>query len=227
VNADSFSKLKEFDSLTRARNKHLAAIKEQEDRLLKLHKQKSEKIMQTEKLKQEMHSLQQLYFDTENKMKQNESQAARLTDIGGDEQKIIIFKQEAAQLEDVLLEQLEKLESIQQELKENGEFLKGLEKTLVEISQEAEEEIKLEQTSIDQLELRIHLIEEELPTECRSLLQRTLNKKLALGPFTRIENGSCFFCRYKISRIEESEIDMQKQLKTCPQCSRIFLPYGS
>jgi predicted nucleic acid-binding Zn-ribbon protein len=52
-------------------------------------------------------------------------------------------------------------------------------------------------------------------------------KNLAHGPFTRIDQGSCFLCRYKISRVEESEIDMQKALKICPQCSRIFLPYGA
>jgi predicted nucleic acid-binding Zn-ribbon protein len=87
-------------------------------------------------------------------------------------------------------------------------------------------EVADQKQKVVQAQMRIKLIEDELPTDFKSVLERTLKKNLALGPFTRNENGSCFFCRYKISKLDESEIDMQKQLKTCPQCSRIFLPYG-
>ena len=106
-------------------------------------------------------------------------------------------------------------------------FLSGLEKTYLEIEVEVKAEISEHQKGIEQSQMRMKLIEEELPADFRSTLERTLKKNLAVGSFTRIDQGSCFFCRYKISRTEESEIDMQKNLKVCPQCTRIFLPYGT
>ena len=98
---------------------------------------------------------------------------------------------------------------------------------MLEIESEvAEEKGKLEK-ELHSISLRVDLLKEELPSDFRQVLERVSARKLAHGPFTRIEGGSCYFCRYKISRLDESEVDMQKQLKICPQCSRIFLPYGS
>lgn len=227
MSTEWFLKLKEYDSLSKMRNTHLKALKEQDDRLSSLNEKRHEKNLQTEKLKQELISEQQNYFETEKKLKSCEEQATRLRDIGGDENKIQQYLKEATQLEDSLFASLEKTESLQGEIEETKTFLTGIEKTIQEIQAEVNSEKETAQKAIDQLDLRLKLIEEELPSNFQTLLKKTLAKNLAIGPFTRIESGSCFFCRYKISRIEESEVDMQQQLKTCPQCMRIFLPYGS
>jgi predicted nucleic acid-binding Zn-ribbon protein len=227
VTADWFLKLKEFDSLEKMRISHLKAIKDQEDRLKHLNVKRQEQQKVQEILKAELHSLQQAYFETEKKLKICEEQASRLKDLGGDSDKIDRYQKDAATLEDDLFAILEKIESHQESIQEKKTFLAGIENTIQEIKSEVEAEIKEHSKAIEQLELRLKLIKAELPSHFKDALERTLKKNLALGPFTRVDQGSCYFCRYKISRIDESEIDMQRALKFCPQCSRLFLPYGS
>ena len=227
MTADWFLKLKEFDSLEKMRISHLKAIKDQEDRLQHLNVKRQEQQKVQEILKAELHSLQQAYFETEKKLKICEEQASRLKDLGGDSDKIDRYQKDAATLEDDLFAILEKIESHQESIQEKKTFLAGIENTIQEIKSEVEAEIKEHSKAIEQLELRLKLIKDELPSDFKDALERTLKKNLALGPFTRVDQGSCYFCRYKISRIDESEIDMQRALKFCPQCSRLFLPYGS
>lgn len=227
MSAEWFFKLKEFDSLGKMKNAHLKAIQEQSGRLEKLNVRRQDQLSEVAELKSELLSVQQTYFETEKMMNQAEEQAQRLRDMGGDEGKIAKFKSEAEGFETSLFEMLERTEAIGISIEENKTFLAGLEKTINEIEDEVKSETAKEQLAVEQASMRMKLIEEELPDDFRKTLERTLKKNLAVGPFTRIDQGSCFFCRYKISRTEESEIDMQKNLKTCPQCTRIFLPFGT
>ncbi len=227
MSAEWFFKLKEFDSLGKMRINHLKVIQEQEQRLTKLNIRRQEQLDEASGLKSELLSVQQNYFEAEKKMNTCEEQASRLKAVGGDEAKIANFQKEATALEDSLFAFLERTEAIQQELEDKKTFLAGLEKTYQEIESEVKVELQDNQKGVSQADLRMKLILEELPSGFRETLERTLKKNLAVGSFTRIDNGSCFFCRYKISRTDESEIDMQQMLKICPQCSRIFLPYGS
>ena len=227
MSAEWFFKLKEFDSLGKMKNTHLKAINEQTERLDKLNIKRQDQLTEVSELKAELLTMQQAYFETEKKMNTAEEQASRLKDIGADQDKIAKFKSEAEAHENALFEMLERTEAIQGELEDKKMFLSGLEKTYLEIEVEVKAEISEQQKGIEQSQMRMKLIEEELPVDFRETLERTLKKNLAVGSFTRIDQGSCFFCRYKISRTEESEIDMQKNLKVCPQCTRIFLPYGT
>ena len=227
MSAEWFFKLKEFDSLGKMRIKHLKEIGEQQDRLAKLNVKRQDQIDESSELRSELLSVQQSYFEAEKKMNTCEEQASRLQDVGGDEKKIASIKNEASELENSLFALLEKTESIQASLSEKKTFLTGLEKTYKEIESEVNDEIKAQQAGIEQADMRMDLIKMELPKEFQDTLDRTLKKNLAVGSFSRIDKGSCFFCGYKMSRTEESEIDQQFKLKTCPQCSRIFLPYNS
>ena len=227
MSAEWFFKLKEFDSLGKMRIAHLKAIKEQEERLGKLNVKRQEQLDEMSALKMELLSVQQNYFETEKKMNSCEEQAARLSERGGEEFKIANYKKEAADLENTLFKLLERTETIQATLEDKKTFLSGLQNTFNEIEVEVTQEIQENQKGLVQVDLRMKLIQEELPADFKETLERTLKKNLAVGSFTRIDNGSCLFCRFKISRTDESEIDMQKILKICSQCSRIFLPFGN
>ena len=227
MSADWFLKLKEFDSLEKMRISHLKGQKEQNERLLGLNIKRQDYLHAVADLQKELHTLQQEYFESEKKLKSLEEQASRLRDIGGDLEKIKHYQGEASELENALFNLLDKTEAVQMLINEKKTFLSGLDKTIQEIETEVKSENEEHSKAITQLNMRQQLIKDELPPDFKEALERTLKKNLALGPFTRVEKGSCFFCRYKISRIDESEIDMQKSIKYCPQCSRLFLPYGS
>lgn len=227
MNVEPFLKLKEYDSLSKAKASFSLQIQDQQNRLNQLLLRKNQSLLELEELLQKSRELNQLLFETEKKLKSIEEQKSRLIDTGASEEKIKDYGREAQLLEEKGLETLTEIEANDQQIQDLKGFLTGLEKTSNEIKQEVEGEVANLIQKIRNLDLRLESIESELPPEFKALLVKTLAKKLALGPFTRIDQGSCYFCRYKISRVEESEIDMQKALKTCPQCSRIFLPYGA
>lgn len=227
MSVEWFFKLKEIDSLTKMKNEQLRAKNEQEDRLSKLNNRRQEALLHTAKLKQDLISLHDELASVEKKLTTASEQKQRLMDIGGDDKKIQQFQNEIDSQEEAGLTLLSREEEIQIEMNDSRQFLQGLEKTIQEIQSEVSEDVSKLQHEISNLELRLNLLQEELPPEFKATLVKITAKNLAHGPFTRVEQGSCYFCRFKISRTDESEIDMQKQLKLCPQCSRIFLPYGA
>lgn len=222
-----FLNLKEIDSLTKMKHNFEKAKREQEERVSKLKERQENAHLQSSKLKQELVSIHQELGEIEAKIKQGSEQKQRLLDIGGDDTKVQAYSLQISQEEEKGLELLNKIEAIEAELEGTKTFLKGLENTIKEIQEESRSEIDHIENELKNTILRIDTLMEELPSDFKSILQKISAKNLAHGPFTRIENGSCYFCRYKISRLDESQIDMEKGLKNCPQCSRIFLPYGA
>jgi predicted nucleic acid-binding Zn-ribbon protein len=227
VSVDWFFKLKEIDSLTKMRINHLKNKSEQEDRVSKLNNRRQDTLMQTAKLRQDVIALNHELAEVEKKLKNASEQKQRLMDIGGDEIKISNYQNEINQYEEQGLEFLTQIENMEAEVSDHKTFLAGLEKSIQEIESEVQPELEKINSEVINIDFRLKLLMEELPLDFRTILLKTTAKNLAHGPFTRIDQGSCYFCRYKISRLDESEIDMQKNLKTCPQCSRIFLPYGA
>lgn len=227
MSVDQFLKLKELDSLTKMRRHCLDQKKDQEDRVSKLQERFQDESLQTTKLKQSLVSSQTELAALEQKIKQASLQKQRLMDIGGSEEKILAFSEEINKLEEGGLLLLERIDHLIKELEDNRTFLSGLEKTLSEIHLESQEEIKRLQQELQNTNLRIQSLLEDLPLDFRSTYDKVAARNLAHGPFTRVDQGSCFFCRYQISRVDESQVDKQKELKCCRQCERIFLPYGS
>lgn len=227
MTVEGFSTLKEIDSLTKMRIHQLKAKGEQEARLVKLNEKRQTSLSQTDALREKLVQNHQKLADIEKRIKVSSEQKERLIERGSEDQKIATYSLEIDQLEEQGLILLQEAEGIEIELVELKTFLKGLDQTIHEIQAEVSEEVSKLNKEIENLELRLKLLQEELPDDFKNVYQRISSKNLAHGPFTRIDQGSCFFCRFKISRIEESEIDIHKNLKTCPQCTRIFLPYGT
>jgi len=203
-----------------------SSITEEEARLTKLQEHKSLRLTQINELQHQYSEFSRIYHEKEKDLNMNESQAKNLQEMGGDENKIKVFLQKAGVLENELMELIESQENIQTEIKDHKTFLSGLEKTMAEISSEVSANIGQQTSELAQYKMRMELLFEELPENFRNAIKRVLAKNLAHGPFTKNENGSCYFCRFKISKLDESEIDVQRILKHCPQCSRIFIPYS-
>jgi predicted nucleic acid-binding Zn-ribbon protein len=227
VSVELFFKLKEIESLTKMRNNYLKKKQEQEDRVSKLNDKRHESILQTAKLKKNLISTQNELAEIEAKIKNLSEQKQRVMDIGGDENKIAQYGKDIENFEERGLGLINVIETFETGMADTKTFLTGIEKTIQDISSEVNAENEKINNEVNNIEVRLKLLMEELPDNFRNTLNKITAKNLAHGPFTRMEQGSCYFCRFKISRIDESEIDMQKNLKTCPQCSRIFLPYGA
>jgi predicted nucleic acid-binding Zn-ribbon protein len=227
VSVESFTKLKEIESLNRIRGQHLKARLDQEERLHKLLTRREDSQGKANTLKEELIKAQDRMAEIEQKIKLFSKQKQNLQDLGGSDEKIHSYTSQIEILENQGLQELSQIEDIEKHLSENKLFLAGLENTIKDIESEVNTERDKLNHEISNVDLRIKLLQDELPSDFKALLMKISSKNLAHGPFTRIDQGSCYFCRFKISRLEESEIDMLKNLKTCPQCSRIFLPYGA
>lgn len=227
VSLEWFSRLKEYDSLTKARLGLQNAIKDQDSRVIGLEKRLEESLAQLSNLRNDHVRHQQELLELESKIKILSQQKQRWIDQGGAEEKRRSMETEIAKLEDHGFNLLQLLETNETERKETQTFIEGIGKTITEIRAEATAEITRNEEAIRNLDLRLQGILDILPGEFKDLLLKTLKKSLAVGPFTRIDNGSCFFCRFKISKTDENEIDLQQKLKVCPQCTRIFIPYGT
>ena len=228
MSVDWFLKLKEIDSLSRMKINYLKIRVEQKERIFKLNNRLEATLTQLAKVKQESVTINSDLAETEKKLKTASEQKQRLIDRGTtDEKKILQYSLEILQQEELGMEFLLRLDEIEIEIQEAKTFLQGLKNSINEIQLEINPELEKIEGELNNIDLRSNLLLNELPPDYRTLLEKTTSKNLSHGPFTRIDQGSCYFCRFKISRLDESEIDMQKNLKTCPQCSRIFLPYGS
>jgi predicted nucleic acid-binding Zn-ribbon protein len=227
VSLEWFHKLKEIDSLGKMRINHLQKMRDQQERVSKLFARRDDNLMQTTTLNHELNMLQQNLFETEKKLTLASVQKENLRSLGESGEKIHRFENEIEKLENNGLDILTEIESKQNEIHDLKKFLEGLLKTMAEIEGEVNQEKETLEKEVFQYDERLKFLEEELPDNFQSLYQRVLKKNLALGPFTRTDQGSCFFCRYKISKQDEIEIDMHKDLKQCHQCGRIFLPYGA
>lgn len=227
MSVEWFSKLKEINSLTKMKEGLLKRKADEENRVSVLEKRRLETIEQSNRTKQQIVLVHDQMAELEKSLKNFTEQKQRILDIGGDEKKIAHYSSEIDKFEEIGLEHLMKIEELETELKEAKIFISGIEKTIDEIQRETASEIEKIHHEVENINIRVNLLKDELPSDFKSLLVKITNKNLAHGPFTRIEQGSCFFCRFKISRIEESEIDMFKGLKNCAQCERIFLPFGA
>ncbi len=227
MSIESFLKLKEIDSLSKMRNTQIKAKADQENRVYLLNLRREETLNKSKVLQDELILKHSIILNIENKIRIASEQRQRLTDIGSDEKKISSFSTDISHLENQGLDCLSKIDEIESELNDYKNFLLGLDKTILEIKDEVMTDLDLIQIEIKNLDLRIQLLEDELPDHFKAILKSLNARHLAHGPFTRLDQGSCYFCRFKVSRLDESEIDMRKNLKNCQQCSRIFLPYGS
>lgn len=227
VSVEWFLKLKEYDSLSKMRISHLKAYSEQEKRMTVLNERRQSSISELDALITQSNALQQELFEKENKITEIEIQHKRLIETGASDEKILTFATNLQAQETVYFKLLNDQEDLNQQRVELKTFLNGIQTTITEISVEVEEEKFRENEAISQLDLRLSLLLEELPSDFKLLLEKTLSKKLAVGSFTRVNAGACLFCKSHLSKTEESEIDMQHLLKTCKMCHRIFLPYGA
>jgi len=226
VSAEWFTKLKEIDSLQKTLVTLQKQTKNEDERVQKLENRQNQNLEELNLNQKELINLQDQMAQIDKEISFKTLQKQRLWEMGGDEIKSSKLSLEIAELEDKGFSLLDKIEQIKGEIQDKKTFASGIENTILEIQSEASDEIKLLAQEKYHTQRRIELLTEELPPNFKDTFLRVKLKNLTHGPFTKNELGHCYICRFKISKIDESEIDISKNLKTCPQCSRIFLPYG-
>ncbi len=129
--------------------------------------------------------------------------------------------------DNMAFELMEEVEKLDQEISDCNQFLSGSEKTVKEISKEVEDNNLPVIKEIEVYKGRIFLLQESLPSDVIDKLNRTIKKELTHGPLTKIESNSCFICRFKLTKVDQDQIEQHLKFKSCSSCQRIFIPNSS
>ena len=207
MSKNAFFILREIDSLRRMQNQHSKLISSENDRIRKLEQKRLDSQNEYLRLKSELSS-------TNNRLNDIDLQLTRER----------LAPDLVTKLEAEGLELLSKAAELEEKINDCQTFISGISNTIKEIAEEVGLENKGQEFAIENIHERIAALESELPAEFKNIYLKTMALHLPVGIFTCVENQACKFCRRALSRIEDSEIEVQHQIKTCPGCKRIFLP---
>ncbi|HLT23282.1 MAG TPA: hypothetical protein VKZ84_07555 [Bacteriovoracaceae bacterium] len=221
-----FSSIKEYDSLSKKQQQLLREIAEEKERSNKIKLLIEKHLARRSEIKSSISEKNTNILDKESQVKVLREQKTRLMNQGSSEEKLNDYESKISTLEEESFAMLEEIEELERELQETLQFEEGARKTLSEIEKEVEQLVGSKETELRNITSHLEGILNQLPERVRNLLIKLSEKKMVHGPFTKIEAGSCMMCRFKISKTDEADIDVHRLLKQCPQCSRIFLPYG-
>jgi predicted nucleic acid-binding Zn-ribbon protein len=231
---DFFRQIKEIYQLKISINRAKQSIKEELSRLEKVQSLQNQREFSKENdLKNLKNIREQLLL----KQKRDDEVRSQLTSqhkaaqsdktghlITASQNKIQELNNELKSIESDSLSFLEQEEILENSIKDHDEFLKGINKTLHEIKEEVLHENEAKHQEIKTLNERIELLLQAMPTGYQEILKTTFSLKLAQSPFSSIEKLRCQICQYSINRALEVLIEENYELKSCPNCRRIFIP---
>ena len=231
---EPFYILKEIQSLDRYIDSHLLVIEDQNKRLTKLNELKTSRYEDLKEHEQELSQLEKSIASKEvlnTKLSRDWSQAIEAEKqvktseelMRGQKQKETLQKDKDL-LEQELFKLLEQMDELQQIIQTDKDFLQGIEKTLIEIGSEANAQIKLEQSKINDYEMRQKLLLDDLPTPFKDRFLTVRTKLKGKRPITIAKGNLCAECLFVLPRQILSDLDRGVSLVGCPQCLRLLLP---
>lgn len=204
---DEYLRLKEMDALLTQAKREGAAMDSELNRLKRREGEKSERQVQLNLLQNEYKELAHQIAEVDRQLSQR------------------LSPESIAKLEEVGLSHLIRQQELEELMQEHQTFLAGFEETLKELRNEINTAIGQHTRDRDQCLARAKLLQQELSPDWQRAYQKIMAQNPAHGPFSRIENGHCLFCRGTVSKLLESEVEAQLLLKPCPSCGRLFLPH--
>ncbi|MBY0516546.1 MAG: hypothetical protein K2P81_06540 [Bacteriovoracaceae bacterium] len=204
---DDFFLLREFDSLNRENESTQQKIRDEEERI----KRRANELAQR---KEQLSAREQSYKEMTHQIAELDR---RLLQHLSPEMK--------AQLEEQGLELMTQQDQIDELIKEDKTFIVGYQKTLLELTSEIESEIQILKNKILTHQKRLDSLLPTINPEWMEKYQKIRAKKLSHGSFSTLEGLHCKFCRHTVSKEFQSDVDVKLQLKSCPGCSRLILPY--
>lgn len=153
--------------------------------------------------------------------------AINSSEISIHEVKISNTIQRIEELESEAFEKLEQSEQVQSEIEDCKTFMLGSLKSIKLIEDEIEVSNAEVYKEIKSINSRLKLVFEQIPPKALNLFNSIRDKKLKFGPLTRIDNKSCFICRFSVTPIDIQGVERDFKFKSCKGCSRIFIPESS
>ncbi len=234
MNIEAFSHLKEIQSLDNFIKKHLDAIKEEEGRLkdiLALRERRSQELQSLtdllEQYKKDTAHQEKELFDWEKKYQKAGEQLVLATnekEISALEKEEKLSSEKIEEIQDEILDLLEKCEELEEKIAEAQEFLKGSLETVEEVKAEILDETKQERDAIEKYEKRIDALKSEIPNALWEGFSRAREKHRFNSSLARILNRACEKCRFQIDSLTANRVETATGVEQCSQCERLLIP---
>jgi predicted nucleic acid-binding Zn-ribbon protein len=140
------------------------------------------------------------------------------------EGQIKLVKAEIDSLEELYFNHLELSENIQIEIKNNNEFLVGSLDSLALIKSESEKNILVEQTAIDNRNLRITSLVDLLHPSLKDLYLVSEKKFAPKRPVSYLIDKKCSECHMMTDSILKNSLEEGRSIENCPSCGRLLIP---
>lgn len=234
MNKEDFRILKELCGLHQKKKDLEGDIAEERTRITKIENLRADAQNTIEHTSKNLDATSQSLIVTENKVEhlgrqilqgeQALSNATSEKQVESSERQLLAHKEEQKELEESAFELMERIEAFQSEISDKKEFLLGSEKTLIEIKAEVAAHTAPIAAEVEVLRSRVANLKSELPDLAATRIEKLIEKDLKHGPLTKIQDGSCFICRFTVNATDKDRIEKLLNLTACSSCYRIFIP---
>lgn len=234
INLQSYSLLREIQSLDVSIKKHMDRIEAEKLRLDQINRMRSTRTGEKEELLKSLEELsdttaakEKELFTLDSNLKQaktNLSSAATNTQMEALEKQIRESSVQVDALEEEILNLLTNSEEIESAVNEHDEFLQGSLETLEVIKKEVNDIQKVEQLEIDKYHERIERVSQNIPENLFKSFQLARTKHRFNNPITKIKGNSCSMCRFILDSQTSSLVELFKTIEFCGQCERLIAP---
>ncbi len=236
MNLEYFKILRELLSLSQKIDDLNFNKKDELERIQRLKTLINDHENQSKEIKIDLNTLNQEYLNKESILaklqqqieqhKKNEKNLVTQQELDSYQLQLVKIDEQKNELEESLFLILENIESKEKAMFECNDFLLGAKESLLEISNDVKEKIKLIEGEIIDYEKRIILLQSEIPTHFKKAFEKTKKMKLKKSSMSFIQNGQCSYCAYKVNSIDETSIETKLEIHHCQSCQRLILPYA-
>jgi predicted nucleic acid-binding Zn-ribbon protein len=237
MSVQDFSSLVQAQSLDIKVHDHLQNIESHKNRITHINKQreiKKTELLRLETVQNELKSSisknEKELFKIESELDKAKSHLADATSqqqVDALEKEISTLSPRAENLEENILEELDKQESNLSEQEICKKFLDGSVETIAEVEVEVTKDCDIEYKEIEKYQERIDLLLENCPENYKSLYIN-LNKKYKYNsPVSFVSNSHCNSCKLAITGVQKSTIEAGNSIELCAGCGRILAPLGA
>ena len=231
---NNLANLIEVSSLDNIIKKHLDTIEEEKNRLLFVEKQRDlrlkkriEEESEKEALDSETRQYEVRLSDSEKKLekaKEHLSQAKSEQQVSAAEKEISEFTHIVEEVEEKILENLERSEKLEESIKEATTFLSGVAETIKEIQGDISTIEERENKEIAKLKKRIMALLDSTSKVFREAYMRSHRQFRFKSPLVLINNRECGRCRFHLDDDMYQMVVSGRSPVKCGGCQRLMAP---
>jgi|GEM_PF-2002317 predicted nucleic acid-binding Zn-ribbon protein len=229
-----FENLREVESLLKVEKQHLDTIEGHRQRLSMLDNRIAEKQEKVEELHKKIDALKKQLNSNENQIEQYDSQieksviavdrAQNQQQAEASEKQLNNLNLHKDELQELTLNLMEDLETLEAEFEENQVFLKGAHETRKDVLKEVESDTSKEEQKLKDLKERIQNLLSITPDFLVQAFNRSCEKHRYQHPLTYLTERKCHYCRYTPESSLYNELERADEAFLCRGCRRLFTP---